>query len=612
MNTKIVVILLAAAIMLSSTVLPNAAFAADTALAVKKNDATCSPTATIPCFGTIQGAIDYISNQTVTITTFSIQVEAGEYTEAVILGPRITSLKGKETARTVLTGSGSGTLITINGGAPIISNLYFQNATNGIEITNSATATIQNNIFNLGLSGTAIQLSASSAQTSISKNTFHSNNVAISGSIALPVKNNIFHANTTIPALPATPASDSLVAYNDFFANTSNPSIAPEGDAAGNRSADPLFVASTIGDFHLKVNSPCIKSGLTSTAIDMGAYGDTSADTIPFQVSGVTVEQIPPTSAKVNWNKNLDHKVIGYRVWYGKTSGGPYNGTEATEGASPLSVPTGTFESAYTLNGLSAEVITPAGPVLYAPTPLNESLSLSWSPVAGATRYKVYWSDSSFDLSSLPSTSLDVGNTTATILTGLINGANYHVAVTAIAEAAYYITVTSIYSAVSPSPGISNESIYSVQEPVGAGEIKESALSNIQIDFPEALAAYPNLPDSGKNCFIATTAYGHYSTPQVQALRTFRDRYLLTNGPGSAFVRWYYKHGPVAAAWLDAHPLYKPMVRAALLPAVGAALFFTGTTFFVKAVVTLFLLVLVLMVSYRTFRKRLSASGGAH
>jgi hypothetical protein len=30
-------------------------------------------------------------------------------------------------------------------------------------------------------------------------------------------------------------------------------------------------------------------------------------------------------------------------------------------------------------------------------------------------------------------------------------------------------------------------------------------------------------------------------------LRKFRDRYLLTNAPGKAFVRFYYKHSPPIA-----------------------------------------------------------------
>jgi hypothetical protein len=386
-------------------------------------------------------------------------------------------------------------------------------------------------------------------------------------------------------------------------------------DANNNIAVDPDFVGTTKGDFHLRLGSPCIDSGFTTTTIDMGAYGDTGADTVPFKVSGVTTAQTSDTSVTVTWSKNLDYKVTGYRVWYGKTAGGTYGGTEAAEGASPISVPTDTSaatELTYLLSGLTTTVITPDAPVITQTSPLDRSLSVSWSPVAGATKYKVYYSASASEVSSMESTSLFVQDATSVIIPDLINEVTYYVGVTAISETALNVAVTAVYAGTPFDPGISNESIHSEEASVGAGEGEESALSVLVFDYPEALVAYPNLPDSSRDCFFATAAYGHYSAPQVQALRAFRDRYLLTNRPGSAFVRWYYEYGPVAAAYLDTHPGYKPVVRAALLPAVGTALFMTSTPLSIKVVVTLFLLILVLMTAYLSFRKRLSGSGGAH
>ncbi len=608
-SIKSMLLVLTAALILHSTLALNMAQASDTTLSVKKDDATCDQSATT-CFTTIQAALDYANNiitsTTGTTATFSIQVEAGTYNESVTLGTGITSLRGRETARTILSGGGSGTLISVSGGNPIIFNLSFQNAQIGIGITNNATATIKNNIFNLGSSGTAVQLTQSTAQTSITNNTFYINNVAISSSIDLPVKNNIFSSNTTALS-PLTVFTTTNVTYNDFFpSNATDPLNGQASDTHGNISSDPLFVDAANGDFHLKAGSPCINSGLDSSAIDMGVYGGSSADTIPFMVSGVASSLDTTTNIiSVSWNANNSYLVTGYRVYYGATSG-VYTGTGATEGISPISIPSAATTSA-TLSGLiSGVTTTPANPTLTSVSPLNESLALSWDAVDGATGYRIY-----YGTSSPPSTTIDVGNTTTYTLSGLTNGQTYFVAVSAIAQPTTYIAVTAIDSTGPYDPGIGHESAYSLESSVSFGSAMESGLSNILSDFPEALVAYPNLTSQGPHCFIATAAFGYYSAPEVQALREFRDRYLLTNSAGSAFVKWYYEHGPVAAAYIDAHPAYKPVIRAALMPAVGAALLMTRTSFFIKTLVALFILTIALTMAYRSSRKKLSGSGGS-
>jgi len=71
-------------------------------------------------------------------------------------------------------------------------------------------------------------------------------------------------------------------------------------------------------------------------------------------------------------------------------------------------------------------------------------------------------------------------------------------------------------------------------------------------------------------CFIATAAYGSYLDPHVATLRQFRDRYLLTNAPGRAFVAWYYRVSPALAAKIAASPIARATVRFALTPVVYA------------------------------------------
>ncbi len=73
----------------------------------------------------------------------------------------------------------------------------------------------------------------------------------------------------------------------------------------------------------------------------------------------------------------------------------------------------------------------------------------------------------------------------------------------------------------------------------------------------------------GGGCFIATAAFGTPLAKQVQVLRQFRDRYLLTNAPGRKFVAWYYRNGPVAAKFIQNRPLARAAAQAALYPLIG-------------------------------------------
>ncbi|MFP5520592.1 MAG: CFI-box-CTERM domain-containing protein, partial [Bdellovibrionia bacterium] len=74
-----------------------------------------------------------------------------------------------------------------------------------------------------------------------------------------------------------------------------------------------------------------------------------------------------------------------------------------------------------------------------------------------------------------------------------------------------------------------------------------------------------------KSCFIATAAFGSPLEPEVQALREFRNRFLLTNTLGKAFVKQYYRLSPPIADFIAANPIIKSLVRSLLWPMVIAA-----------------------------------------
>ena len=73
----------------------------------------------------------------------------------------------------------------------------------------------------------------------------------------------------------------------------------------------------------------------------------------------------------------------------------------------------------------------------------------------------------------------------------------------------------------------------------------------------------------GGSCFIATAAYGSAMAPQVNVLREFRDRFLLTSSIGKTFVDCYYKYSPPLADFIEKHHRLKTAVRIILLPVVG-------------------------------------------
>ncbi|GAB1347795.1 hypothetical protein MASR1M107_00060 [Ignavibacteriales bacterium] len=97
---------------------------------------------------------------------------------------------------------------------------------------------------------------------------------AFNGGAIIRVMNNVFISNTT--GVLSIGASYSITDYNCAFANGNNTIT-----GLGNITANPLFVNTAGGDFHLSSGSPCIDAGnpattdfdLDRTRNDMGIYG---------------------------------------------------------------------------------------------------------------------------------------------------------------------------------------------------------------------------------------------------------------------------------------------------------------------------------------------------
>ncbi len=508
-------------------------------------------------YKTIQAAIDASQPGD------TVLVEPGTYRETIALRSNIV-IRGRETARTLLEGEGENPVITADGITDArISNFTFVDASIGVRVSGNADVIIAGNVFDVGGSGTAIMV-LDLAAAAISNNTFYGSAIAINrGHDGVTIRNNMFYDNGTAIA-PASLTAN--ISYNGFLNNDE------DGPVGTNAMLNKYFRFINISrrDFHLRSSSEGINKGdvndtdiIDGTRADMGAYGGPYADATPFPVSGLSVESDGADSVTVKWSGNFSYLTAGYKLHYGIDEN--FQGSGASEGPSPIDV--GKITS-YKLNGLA--LFPPAGlsaPVLGNPAPSNQALQLNWTPVSGAAGYKVY-----YGVDSVDEHDIDVGNSTSYRITGLQNEVAYRAAVSAYSRTEYYFAV-SVYD----STGNRNESVLADESKIraGVGPVVESPLSSEVTAFPEAIEPYPNLADEG--CFIATAAFGYYSSPQVQLLRDFRDRYLLTHSPGKAFVDWYYTYGPAAAQWLDSHPGGKPVVRVALFPLIAlAALLLNG------------------------------------
>lgn len=106
-----------------------------------------------------------------------------------------------------------------------------------------------------------------------------------------------------------------------------------------------------------------------------------------------------------------------------------------------------------------------------------------------------------------------------------------------------------------------------------------SATTTITMNGDYSITAnFKEVPSSPVGCFIATAAYDTPMAEEIEILREFRDKYLLTNPVGDGLVTFYYKVSPPIAEFITGHPSLKPIVRAGLLPAVAMSTIAVNTT----------------------------------
>ncbi|MDO8282301.1 MAG: CFI-box-CTERM domain-containing protein [Thermodesulfovibrionia bacterium] len=100
--------------------------------------------------------------------------------------------------------------------------------------------------------------------------------------------------------------------------------------------------------------------------------------------------------------------------------------------------------------------------------------------------------------------------------------------------------------------------------------VAEDTNGSADIFVHDFLGETPGSGGGSSGCFIATAAYGSYFEPHVKVLRDFRDKVLLKNSIGNAFVKFYYTGSPPIADLISRHESLQLATRLALTPLVYA------------------------------------------
>jgi len=504
-----------------------------------------------------------------------ILFDIGEYSLNISVSSLMT-LKGIDTENVKLSSlDGTAIISALNKGNVTIQNLSFDDSALAIK-SEGSNVTIQNNIFTVGVGNTAIELDNLST-IEITNNTFHTigEAVSVTDNESSPIiKNNIF-AEFDSPDTLFNLVINSNLANNCFDQAVSNYS-----DLGASQVSSDLGFASSQPledyDFHLNVDSDCKDRGennsdLDGTQTDIGAFGGQQTDIYPQAVKNITDPDIinddgSLASVQIGWDLSNDYRVGGYKIYYD---------TEKMFGANPYRDRTlldfdsvNADTSTKLIENLTSDISqlpTPDAPTLLTVLPEDKKLKITWTKKDNAVSYTLHYRAGDNGVEQ----NVALGNVSEYELTGLSNGQEYFVWLTALNKLQYHFQVIP-YLSINQETNQSEALFSSEDITLDIGSVESSASSTLSAT-PEAIVAYPQLPNEG--CFIATAAFGFYSHSQVQVLRDFRDDYLLTHPLGRSFVTWYYDKGPIAAEFIREHDYLKPLVRVLLFPLILLAKF---------------------------------------
>jgi len=134
---------------------------------------------------------------------------------------------------------------------------------------------------------------------------------------------------------------------------------------------------------------------------------------------------------------------------------------------------------------------------------------------------------------------------------------------------------TYTYPAGDPNDYYRVRAIKNIPDSSGTRQIRSMPTAAISPVLGELIPPAENVPapyvtggSGGGGCFIATAAYGSYISPELVALRTFRDEALGTSAAGRSLIRFYYRNSPPLADGIKHSPAMRALVRGALAPVV--------------------------------------------
>jgi hypothetical protein len=130
----------------------------------------------------------------------------------------------------------------------------------------------------------------------------------------------------------------------------------------------------------------------------------------------------------------------------------------------------------------------------------------------------------------------------------------------------------------------------------------DSASTTITMDDSYSIIANFS---SGTQCVVTAATYDTPMAADIQALRDFRDNYLMTNPVGRALVALYYDVSPAIAEFVTVHPGLKPAVRAEIAPLVAMSAVAVKTTSDEKAAIVSLLALILAAVALWVVRRRL-------